>query len=322
MKHEFLVLSAALIAMSFGSGCNNQYSAAASATCSNCSAITPQNFVSSLVSLAQSGQINSAYANSTLTKAASLQPGTFVIWDGASQTYMAITIQASCTPGEAGCANSNPQAAALGFANANITTHYQVVGGVNSPNGTYYAGSFGTYTVSSSDYAGGGFTEGAGNVSGINLVATGQTDAVGNPIFTDVFGDGELYSQSSGTRDTDLQQANLQRNAFVQRAATISAGLQMDFQKAVQLTTLSDKLTTIANQGQAMTDNDRAAMMQSLSGIAGVTTDDLSNAITQQMQGNSQPTSDLVDTIAKNLGMPSSIALKNKILPQLGIDLN
>jgi hypothetical protein len=62
--------------------------------------------------------------------------------------------------------------------------------------------------------------------------------------------------------------------------------------------------------------------MQTLQGIAGVSATDLSNAVTQQLQGNGQAASDLVETISKNLGMPSSATLRNQILPQLGLDLN
>jgi hypothetical protein len=349
-----------------GLGCNSTPPppAATPGACTNCSAITPDSFVSALVQLAQSGQIAAGYAGSKIVKEQAAQAGWFVIWNGATQAYQAVNINEPdlggyCTQNEALCSNLNPQSAALSFVadgNRPVFEAQSVTSGSGSVSGnlggTYF---FGNYSGSSATavnvgtYAQGSFgTEGqqpnpplghddVGNayllypiqklaagdtITAYTVKATGQNDSSGAAIYTDTYGQGTLYSQNTDTRDTDLQQANLQQTNFAQRAATVSANFQMDFAKAVQLTTLSDKLTAIKSQGQALTNDDRTAVMQTLQAVAGVSSDDLSKAVTQQLQGNGQAANDLVETISKNLGMPSSATLRNQILPQLGLDLN
>jgi hypothetical protein len=360
-------ISAALSAT--GMGCNSATPppAATPAQCTNCSAITPENFVAALVSLAQSGQIAAGYSGSKVVKDPALQNGWFVIWDGATQSYMAVDVAEPdlggyCSQNETVCSNLNPQAAALTFVTDGNKPVYEAQsvasgsGSVSGTNGggTYFYGSYsgssstvvavGSYTsgyygsesvqpnqplTSASEYSGGGLPvypvsgqPGYNTVTAYSVKPTGQNDASGAAIYTDTYGEGMLFSQGSQTRDTDLQQANLQRAGLVQRAAMVSANFQMDFGKAVQLTTLADKLNAIQSAGQSLSDGDRSAVLQTLNGIAGTTQEQLSKAVIQSLQGNSQPAQELVETISKNLGMPSSASLKNQILPQLGLDLN
>jgi phosphoglycerol transferase MdoB-like AlkP superfamily enzyme len=208
---------------------------------------------------------------------------------------MAVNPSQYCSSG-ATCENSNSTSAALAFATSPTYPHY---------------GSVASTTVIDGQTVNTGSTI----VNGTQIQAGYGTSAY-------TYGDGTLYSTQNQTRDTDLQQAQMQQAQFYQRAAAVSANFQMDFSKAVQLTTLSDKLDAIRNQGQALSDDDRAAMMQNLSGIVGVTSDDVSNAVVAQLKGNVQPTQDLIEAISKNLGMPSSTTLKDQILPQLGLGLD
>jgi hypothetical protein len=334
---------------------------AAAGVCSNCTAVTPENFVSALVQLAQSGQVASSYAQSTLTKEQSVQTGWFVIWDGGTQNYQAIHLTGSsditgyCTNSGATCSNINPQAAALAFtedgnkpvysggSNTSGTVVTNTGGTISTSTyngsttdtgngvvGTYAFGNFGdegtsqpteTYNFTTSQWV--DQASGLPFINGTGSYVTGYSVApTQNGLYTDTYGQGTLYSQNNDTRDTDLQQANLQLANFTKRAAAVSANFQMDFSKAVQLTTLSDKLTALQGAGQAISSDDRSAIMQSLSGIVGVTSDQLTTAMVENMKGNTQPTQDLVDAISKNLGMPNSATLKDQILPQLGLDLN
>jgi hypothetical protein len=129
------------------------------------------------------------------------------------------------------------------------------------------------------------------------------------------------YSVDSDTRDTDLQQANLQNTTLASRAQMISDQFQMSVEAATQLAVLGDKVQMMTVQGKDLSDEDRAAVTQSALSIAGITSDDVNQALQHAVAGDNTATDALIEKAAQNLGMPSSDNLRNQLLPALGIQL-
>jgi len=123
------------------------------------------------------------------------------------------------------------------------------------------------------------------------------------------------------THDTDLQRAEAQEQNLADRAQGISSQYQMDYDKALELTKLADKVQAMTVQGQ-MTEDDRDAVVASAMGAAGVTEEEVNAAVASVAQnGNQKAINALMEKAAKNLGMPSSAGLRDQILPSLGIQL-
>ena len=91
-KHVHLILiSMGLIAT--GIGCNNPPAPPPNGPCGYevCyTSLTPEQFVTQLVQLANDGKIDPAYAKTTLAKEVTEQPNTFIIWDSKFQHYVAV----------------------------------------------------------------------------------------------------------------------------------------------------------------------------------------------------------------------------------------
>lgn len=152
----------------------------------------------------------------------------------------------------------------------------------------------------------------------------GYTD----PGYTDPGSSGSSGCDASGcnslsgrTRDVDLQRANYEQQALNARAQVVADKFQMNFDSAIQLTQLSDKIQVMKKQGQ-MTTADRDALTQSAFGIAGVTPDEVNNALSQSIAGDDRATDELLDKAATNLGMPSGAALRDQLLPAMGVKTN
>jgi hypothetical protein len=128
-------------------------------------------------------------------------------------------------------------------------------------------------------------------------------------------------SVAIGSKDTDLQKEKVQQAGVEQRAQFIANSFQMSVGAATQLTQLSDRVKQMAVAGQ-MTDADRAAVTKSALDIAGVSTDQVNDAITRMNSGDESAASALMQKAAVNLGMPSSAALRDKLLPALGVSMN
>jgi hypothetical protein len=126
-------------------------------------------------------------------------------------------------------------------------------------------------------------------------------------------------SIETGTRDTDLQQADLQSATLATRAQTLSAQFQMSLSAATQLAVLGDKVQMMTSQGQALSDEDRDAITQSALSIAGVSSDEVNQAFQQSATGDNSATDALLEKAAQNLGMSSSDSLRNQLLPALGV---
>ena len=128
-------------------------------------------------------------------------------------------------------------------------------------------------------------------------------------------------SLSGSTKDTDLQQAELQQQDSSARAQAMANEFQMSYDSAVKLTQLSDSIQAATVQGN-MTAEDREAFVNSAMKIGGITADEVRNAITQKVVNNdSSQVQALADKIAANLGMPSSAGVTEKLLPAYGLNL-
>jgi len=205
-------------------------------------------------------------------------------------------------------------------------------GNSSNSGGNYYGGDTG-YTGNSSNsgsynsggYNSGGNTSYTGNSSNSGSFAgDGSTYYSGNSSSTSTTGNssnsGSGYSTAGQTKDVDLQNADLQKQDLNEKAQKVASQFQMDFNAAMQLTQLADKFDKLSISGK-MTDADRAAIIDSTLGVAGISTADVNKAIKSQMDGNKQALDELLEQGAKNLGMPNSAGLRDQILPQLGIKL-
>ena len=293
--------------VAFGVGCNGGGSSntGVADSCASdpggCSAITPENFVSALVQLAQSGQIPAAYAKTTLVKSTTLTPvpyssESFVVWNGQTQSYEAIGIRQLCTSG-ANCSDSSAEAAAQAFATDGGAS---AVGDFSDDGVSYAAASVGTVPV---------------------VLATDVSSGNNEPVFQSAYNGTIYYSVGAQTKDVDLQQAQVQDTALVQKAAQISATFQMDFNSAVQLTQLAGRIQTMQSAANELTPADRAAVTTSLLGIAGITQDEVTQAVQQGSSGDMTGANALIGKISQNIGMPETM-LRDQILPKLGVNLN
>jgi hypothetical protein len=261
-----------------GAGCNGGGSPTPQATQAP---VSPSQFVSQIVSEAQSGEISANYANTTLLKSPTLVNAfVFVIYNSSTQQDMAVTLEYS------GDFNAEQYVAAFVARDQTQT---------NTPPSGMSISQFNSFSS--------------------NLVAA---DAQQPGLY--INSQGTLYSQDSQTRDTDLQQAQIQNQDFLSRAAKVSTNYQMSFSSALQLTLLADKIN--ATTEQALTDQDRQAITQTTLSIAGVSSSDLTTAVTASMSGDDTASNNLVTKISQNLGMPSDTTLRNKILPLLGVSLS
>jgi hypothetical protein len=142
--------------------------------------------------------------------------------------------------------------------------------------------------------------------------------ASGSQVFQD--SKGNIYSQDQSTRDTDLQQADIQSADVATRAQFVAQSFQMSNESATQLVVLSDKVQLLTAQG-AMTAEDRAAITESTLGVAGLTSADINQAISSVIQtGKTDQIDALMQKAAGNMGI-SSDNLKGKLLPALGLNL-
>ena len=106
------------------------------------------------------------------------------------------------------------------------------------------------------------------------------------------------------------------------RALAVSQQFQMSLESARQLTQLSDRMNALTANGQQMTDEDRAALSDAALSVAGITGDDANAAAAAMVKsGDKTVANSLVEKAASNLGMASSAALRDQILPSLGINL-
>jgi hypothetical protein len=133
---------------------------------------------------------------------------------------------------------------------------------------------------------------------------------------------GAVASEGGEIKDVDLQRVQQQLASLQSRAEAVASQFQMSVTSAVQLTQLSDRMSTLTTNGQQMTDTDRAALTEAALNVAGITMEDATAATTSMIQtGNQNAANDLLAKAAANLGMTSTATLRDQILPALGINL-
>lgn len=121
------------------------------------------------------------------------------------------------------------------------------------------------------------------------------------------------------TKDVDLEQAQANEADQASRASNIANSFGMDYDKALQLTRLSDQVQSLSKSNQ-MTTEDQDAITQQALAVAGVSSEDVNKTVVQVVQTGDQSAIDnLMTKAATNLGMPSSAGLRDQILPALGI---
>ena len=128
-------------------------------------------------------------------------------------------------------------------------------------------------------------------------------------------------SQGQGTKDTQLQQAQLQAQSLQDRAGQLSNQFGMNLNAATRLTALADRMNQL-EQGGNFTDEDRAALTDAALAVAGISLADENAAATALIQsGDHTAVDNLLVKAASNLGMSSPATLRDQILPALGITL-
>ena len=176
-----------------------------------------------------------------------------------------------------------------------------VSGGTNS---TGSAGSNGEYFV---PYV----------VGVINVVSVEGTNSADNILYRDQ--GGNLYQDQTGTKDVDLQRADLQNQKLDGEAQALQDKFQMSAESAHQLAVLADKVQEASSSG-TITDETRDEIASAALKVAGLTTDDVNDALAKMVQdGDQQAIDDLMNKAASNLGMSSSAGLRDQLLPALGI---
>jgi hypothetical protein len=137
-------------------------------------------------------------------------------------------------------------------------------------------------------------------------------------------GSGLAINSFSGstTKDVDLQRANLQSQNLSRHAQAVADQFEMSLGKATQLVQLAQKVQLMTAQNRQMTAADQQAVSNAAFGVAGVTATQVNDAINRAMQGDSMAAEAVLSKAAQNLGMPSASALRDKLLPALGYDVN
>jgi hypothetical protein len=132
-----------------------------------------------------------------------------------------------------------------------------------------------------------------------------------------------VFSVSDGTKDVNLQQSQIQQQSQNSRAQSLVGQFGMSFDKAVQVTALSDRMQQLTRSNGQMSADDQAQLLDSAYAVVGVSGDAVRAATVKIIQDHDPSAANaLVEQAAKNLGMPSSAALRSQILPSLGIVLN
>jgi hypothetical protein len=129
-------------------------------------------------------------------------------------------------------------------------------------------------------------------------------------------------SINSGTKDVDLQRAQLQQQEIEDRAQTMAAQFGMNLDAARSLTVISDRMVQLASQNGGMSDEERSELAGAALSVAGIPADDVNSAVAATIQtGDRTAINALMVRAATNLGMSDAETLRTEILPSLGIQI-
>jgi len=123
------------------------------------------------------------------------------------------------------------------------------------------------------------------------------------------------------SKDVELARSR-QKNALLEdRSQQFAQAYQMNLESARQLVQLSDQMSALESQGK-LTDDDRIALADSALAVAGISGEEVSQAMAKMMKDQDKAAVNaLVEKAAVNLGMTSSAGLRDQILPALGLDI-
>ncbi len=130
-----------------------------------------------------------------------------------------------------------------------------------------------------------------------------------------------LDGVEGGSKDVNLDQANISQKSVDNRAQALVSQFGMSFQDAQTFTRLSDRLQALNTSGQA-SDDQRTQLADQALATAGISDAEARDAMTAKIRDNDDSKLNaLIEKGASNLGM-SSAAIRQQILPQLGLSVN
>jgi hypothetical protein len=133
---------------------------------------------------------------------------------------------------------------------------------------------------------------------------------------------GSGYAVEPTTKDIDLQRAQLAQQDLQDRAQMIATQYQMSLEGALELTQLSDTMQKLTAQNK-FTGEDQLAISQAALSVAGIGQVEFQVAMANYLNNHDQNAFNaIIDHGAQHLGMPSSAALRDQILPSLGLNVN
>jgi hypothetical protein len=132
---------------------------------------------------------------------------------------------------------------------------------------------------------------------------------------------GQIYDSAGqligGLKDTDLQRAKAQQRNEQAMAANVANRFDMSYSAATQVVQLANQVKAMSVQGQ-LTTHDQAAITESALSFAGVTTEEVNEAVKAKSSGDKSKAEALMDRAAAKMGMPSAM-LRDQILPAAGM---
>jgi len=214
-----------------------------------------------------------------------------------------------------GCSKSNNSSTNT-TSNGPTTTTQKLADGATVTTQTWDNGA----SLTTTTYADGSWTEQGVTAGGEAYSGYGgpyTTPMGGGPTVIGIVAE----SVDQGTKDVDLQRADLQSQNLDNEAQSLAGQFGMSFENARQLAQLSDKMQALGESG-AVSDEDREAIANSALSVAGIKSEDVNQAIAQMVKdGDQKALNDLIEQAAQNLGMPSSAGLRDQLLPSLGIHI-
>jgi hypothetical protein len=169
----------------------------------------------------------------------------------------------------------------------------------------------------------GGVIEPIGNGGYLNTATGTEVIPTGGGGYLNTSTGQITYSETTNTKDVNLQQSQIEQQSQNSRAQSLVSQFGMSFDKAVQVTALSDRMQMLQQSNGQMSADSQAQLLDSAYAVVGVSGDAVRAATVKIIQDHDPSAANaLVEQAAKNLGMPSSAALRSQILPSLGIVLD
>lgn len=152
-----------------------------------------------------------------------------------------------------------------------------------------------------------------GDGAGFNYEIVDYAYTSGGEDFYVGFDSGLLYDDVAGSSfDVSMMAGEVENLEFYQKAANVSYAYNVGIEASLALVTLGQRVEHIVGQSQGeITLNDQVAIMSELSGIAGVSLDDINRAA-----NDNRAKQELIEDIADRIGTSAS-NLEQRVLPDL-----